>query len=87
MIVKTWKGKDRLFTDEERVKEFTFLLETRQKLAAYNELGIKQNAGTKKYARTVKLRDSNLESIERLKTKIEYYSAPKEDRYDIYANS
>ena len=80
LLIKDWEGKDEWFTDEQRVKTFTDLLATREKLAAYNEVGIKQNAGTRKYARTVKLRDSNLESINRLKRKIEYYSQPKEDQ-------
>jgi len=79
-LIKYWEGKDRIFTDKQRVKTFTKLLKTREKLAAYNEVGVKQMAGTKEYARTVKTRDSNLESIQRLRDKIAYYSAPVADR-------
>ena len=79
-FIKYWEGRDRIFTDKQRVKTFTKLLASRERLAAYNEVGIKQTAGTKDYARTVKTRDSNLRSIERLKDKIAYYSAPEAER-------
>jgi len=79
-LIKYWEGKDKIFTDKQRVKTFTKLLKTREKLAAYYEVGIKQTAGTKEYARTVRTRDSNLKSIKRLKDKIAYYSAPETDR-------
>lgn len=73
-ITKDWPGKDTFFTDKQRVNMFKKLLASREKLSVYNEAGIKQNAGTEKYARTVELRDRNIASIERLKKKIEYYS-------------
>ena len=74
-VIRDWEGKDELFTDEERVREFKSILASRKKLDAYNERGMKQYAGTSRYARVKGLRDRNLESIERLKRKIVYYSA------------
>ena len=79
-IIRDWPRADNAFTDEEKVAEFKSLLASRERLADYIAVGIKQTAGTSDFGQTVTLCHKNNVRMDLLKKKIEYYSQPKEDQ-------